>query len=79
MIGKTNTGATKIINVLVVYVKESGATVTVTKSTETYSNVTDSAGYAYFTNLGVGTWTVSAVNSSSHPAPSTPTVTITAT
>lgn len=79
MIGKTNTGATKIINILVVYVKESGATVTVTKSAETYSNITDSAGYAYFTNLGVGAWTISAVNSSSHPAPTTPTVTITAT
>lgn len=66
-------------NVLVVYVKESGATVTVTKGSLTYSNLTDSAGYAYFTNLEAGTWTVSAVNSSSHPAPTTPTVTITST
>ena len=70
-------GTTK--NVLVVYVKESGATVTITKSTETHSKLTDSAGYAYFTNLNAGTWTVSAVNSSSHPAPSTPTVTISST
>ena len=68
-----------VTNVLVVYVKEAGATVTVTKGAEAYSNLTDSAGYAYFTNLGEGTWTVFAVNSSNHPAPSTPTVAITAT
>lgn len=66
-------------NVLVVYVKEANATVTVTNGTKTLNNVTDAAGYAYFTNLAIGNWTVSAVNSDNHPAPSTPTVTITAT
>lgn len=72
-------GEGKIKNVLVVYVKEANATVTVTNGTKTLNNVTDAAGYAYFTNLAIGNWTVSAVNSSSHQAPSTPTVTITAT
>lgn len=50
-------------NVFVVYVARSGATVTVTKGTLTSSNPTDSAGYAYFTNLEDGTWTVTASKS----------------
>lgn len=72
-------GGGKPQNVLVVYVKESGATITATNGVETLTKVTDSAGYAYFTNLAIGTWTLSAVDSFNHPAPSTPTVTITAT
>jgi hypothetical protein len=66
-------------NVLVVSVGVSGATIKVTKSGTTLTKTSDTAGYAYFKNLATGTWTVSAVNSSSHTAPLTPTVTITST
>ena len=72
-------GGGKPQNVLVVYVKEADATITVTNSVKTLTNITDAAGYAYFTNLDLGTWTVSAVSSLNHPAPTTPTVTVTAT
>ena len=72
-------GGGKPQNVLVVYVKEADATITVTNGVKTLTNITDSAGYAYFTNLALGTWTVSAVDSLNHPAPTAPTVTITAT
>lgn len=66
-------------NVLVVSVGESGATINVTKGGTTLTKVSDASGYAYFKNLDEGTWTVTAVNSSSHTAPLTPTVTITST
>ena len=66
-------------NVLVVSVGEASATITVTDGATTLTKTSDAAGYAYFKNLDEGTWTVSAVNSSSHTAPLTPTVTITST
>lgn len=66
-------------NVLVVSVGVSGATIKVTKSGTTLTKTSDTAGNAYFKNLATGTWTVSAVNSSSHTAPLSPTVTITST
>lgn len=66
-------------NVLVVFVGESGATINVTKGATTLTKASDASGYAYFKNLDEGTWTVTAVNSSSHTAPLTPTVTITST
>lgn len=66
-------------NVLVVSVGVSGATIKVTKSGTTLTKTSDTAGYAYFKNLATGTWTVTAVNSSNHTAPSSPTVTITST
>lgn len=66
-------------NVLVVSVGESGATINVTKGGTTFTKTSDAAGSAYFKNLDEGTWTVTAVNSSSHTAPLTPTVTITST
>jgi hypothetical protein len=66
-------------NVLVVSVGEASATITVTDGATTLTKASDASGYAYFKNLDEGTWTVSAVNSSSHTAPLTPTVTITST
>lgn len=66
-------------NVLVVSVGEASATITVTDGVTTLTKTSDTAGCAYFKNLDEGTWTVSAVNSSSHTAPLTPTVTITST
>lgn len=66
-------------NVLVVSVGEASATITVTDGVTTLTKTSDASGYAYFKNLDEGTWTVSAVNSSSHTAPLTPTVTITST
>lgn len=66
-------------NVLVVSVGEASATITVTDGATTLTKTSDAAGYAYFKNLDEGTWTVTAVNSSSHTAPLTPTVTITST
>lgn len=66
-------------NVLVVSVGEASATITVTDGVTTFTKTSDTAGCAYFKNLDEGTWTVSAVNSSSHTAPLTPTVTITST
>ena len=66
-------------NVLVVSVGEASATITVTDGATTLTKASDASGYAYFKNLDEGTWTVTAVNSSSHTAPLTPTVTITST
>lgn len=66
-------------NVLVVSVGEASATITVTDGATTLTKASDASGYAYFKNLDEGTWTVTAVNSSSHIAPLTPTVTITST
>lgn len=45
-------------NVLTVFCDNANATITATLGSNVLTTVTDSSGYAFFTNLAVGTWTV---------------------
>lgn len=52
-----------VTNVLTVFCDNANATITATLGNTALTTVTDSSGYAFFTNLAVGTWTVTGTKS----------------
>lgn len=77
MIGRTNSGMTKTINVIGIANETSGATITATLGSKVYTAITDSKGYAFFTNLDAGTWTLQATKTGKYVGPKTLTITTT--
>lgn len=52
-----------VTNVLTVFCDQANATITATLGSKVLTTVTDSSGYAFLTNLAVGTWTVTGTKS----------------
>ena len=77
MIGKTNSGMIKIVNIIGIATETSGATITATSGSKVYTTTTDSTGYGFFTNLDVGTWTLQATKTGKYVGPRTLTITAT--
>lgn len=72
-------GGGKAKNVLAIWNGDSGATITATLGTKVLTTETDSSGYAFLTNLDVGTWTVQATKTGRYVGAVTVTVTSTQT
>lgn len=58
-------------NVVSIWNGDSGAVITATLGTKTKSAETDASGYAFFTNLDAGTWTLQATKTGRYVGPKT--------
>lgn len=72
-------GGGKAKNVLAIWNGDSGATITATLGTKVLTTKTDSSGYAFLTNLDVGTWTIQATKTGRYVPATTVTVSSTQT
>lgn len=67
-------GGGKAKNVLAIWNGDSGATITATLGSKVLTTLTDSSGYAFFTNLDAGTWTLQATKTGRYVGAKTVTI-----